>query len=212
MLVCPLCKKNNTGDFGRDRHRQFWHCRDCQLVFVGVDEFLSDEAEKAEYDLHRNRVDDPGYRKFLGRLFRPLVERLAPGSRGLEFGCGPGPALAAMFTEIGMVMTLYDHFYAPAHNVFDNRYDFITATEVVEHLHEPQRELDGLWGCLQPGGWLGVMTKLVIDRDAFFRWHYKNDLTHVCFFSRQTFKWLSRRWQAELIFIDQDVMLFRKKT
>ena len=44
------------------------------------------------------------------------------------------------------------------------------------------------------------MTKLVRNQEAFAKWHYKNDLTHVCFFSRATFEWLSDQWQADLEF------------
>ena len=91
-------------------------------------------------------------------------------------------------------------------------YDFITTTEVVEHLHYPRRELDRLWDILKPGGSLGVMTKLVRDRAAFATWHYISEPTHVCFFSRSTFQWLADEWQADLMFEGNDVILFEKKT
>ncbi len=41
--------------------------------------------------------------------------------------------------------------------------------------------------------------------------NYKNDSTHVSFFSRTTFKWLARKWQTKIIFADKDVILFCKK-
>ncbi len=116
-----------------------------------------------------------------------------------------------MFEEIGHSMAIYDQFYARDSSVLERSYDFITATEVLEHLHHPRRELDRLWGLLKPGGSLGVMTKLVRDPEAFAGWHYKNDPTHVCFFSRSTFEWLAAEWRAELTFVDKDVMLFYKK-
>jgi 2-polyprenyl-3-methyl-5-hydroxy-6-metoxy-1,4-benzoquinol methylase len=179
-------------------------------VFVPSIHFLSAKKEKAEYDLHRNTPADQGYRKFLNRIFMPMQKRLAPGSRGLDFGCGPGPTLSLMFEEIGHSVAIYDQFYEREASVLKGQYDFITATEVVEHLHDPRKELDRLWSCLKPGGSLGVMTKLVLDRKAFARWHYKNDLTHVCFFSRSTFEWLATRWQAELTFSGKDVVIFLK--
>ena len=107
-------------------------------------------------------------------------------------------------------MFIYDPFYAPDSAVFQRQYDFITATEVVEHLHHPGAELDRLWACLKPGGPLAIMTKLVIARDAFARWHYKDDLTHVCFYSRPTFSWLARQRQAKLTFEGQDVIILEK--
>jgi SAM-dependent methyltransferase len=179
-------------------------------VFVPPKHYISREEEKAEYDRHQNRPDDPGYRQFLSRLFLPLRERLSPGSQGLDFGSGPGPTLSVMLTEAGHDVTLYDRFYAHFPAVLARRYDFITASEVVEHLHHPGFELDRLYRLLKPGGLLGIMTKQVIDRAKFASWHYKNDFTHVCFFSPATFVWLAEKWHAQLDMIVQDVIIIRK--
>lgn len=210
--MCPLCRAAHVSQtYHQDKRRDYLYCRSCHLVFVPPVQFVSAEEEKAHYDLHRNSPADQGYRRFLGRLFTPMRERLRPGSRGLDFGSGPGPTLSVMFEEIGHSMAIYDQFYARDSSVLERSYDFITATEVLEHLHHPRRELDRLWGLLKPGGSLGVMTKLVRDPEAFAGWHYKNDPTHVCFFSRSTFEWLAAEWRAELTFVDKDVMLFYKK-
>ena len=75
-------------------------------------------------------------------------------------------------------MNLYDPLYSQEDGVLSKRYDFITASEVVEHLHHPARDLDRLWSILKPGGWLGLMTKLALGKTDFANWHYKNDLTH----------------------------------
>lgn len=210
-LHCPLCGGlASAGDFHRDRRRPYRQCEACRLVFVPPAWHLDAEGEKAEYDLHRNAVDDPGYRRFLSRLAAPLLQRLPAASAGLDFGCGPGPALAAMLEEAGHRVALYDLFYRADAAVWRERYDFITATEVVEHLHAPGAELDRLWAHLRPGGWLGVMTKLVRDREAFAGWHYKNDPTHVCFFSRQTWQWWAARQGTVVEFVAADALLLRK--
>jgi 2-polyprenyl-3-methyl-5-hydroxy-6-metoxy-1,4-benzoquinol methylase len=179
-------------------------------VFVPPQWHLTRDAEKAEYDLHQNDVGDPGYRAFLSRLMQPLVERLSPGARGLDFGCGPGPALAELLREAGHEVALYDSFFAADEAVLDVRYDFICATEVVEHLHRPGQQMERLWSLLRPGGWMGIMTKLVRDRAAFDRWHYKNDPTHVCFFSEDTWCWWARQHGARLEIIGADVILLHR--
>lgn len=194
----------------QDRWRPYYHCRHCNLVFVPPSHFLTAAAEKAAYDLHQNSPDDAGYRRFLSRLFYPVQEQISAHSYGLDFGCGPGPTLSVMFEEIGHEMALYDPFYAPHSAVFEQQYDFITASEVVEHLQRPWEELNRLWSCLKVGGTLGLMTKLFIDAAAFKTWHYKNDRTHICFFSRQTFQWLGEQWHTEAIFHGRDVVLFKK--
>lgn len=197
--------------FHEDKRRPYLRCCRCALVFVPPLYYLDRAAERAEYDLHRNGVDDPGYRTFLSRLALPLLARLAPGSSGLDFGCGPGPALAAMLREAGHEVSLYDIFYQADADVFDRTYDFVCATEVVEHLHHPGTELGRLWSLLNTGGVLAIMTKLVRDREAFATWHYKNDPTHVCFFSEQTWRWWAREQGAQLELIGADVILLRKR-
>ncbi len=208
--VCPLCGSRRSVHFHRDPRREYWRCRICRLVFVPPVFHLDAQAEKAEYDRHQNLTEDPGYRRFLFRLAGPLATRLSPGSRGLDFGAGPGPALAAMLTEAGHDVCLYDPFFVNDPAVLDGRYDFVTATEVLEHLRRPGPELDRLYRLLKPGGHLGIMTKRVIDRERFARWHYIRDPTHVCFFSRQTFTWLTDRWCAGLDIVDRDVIIIQK--
>lgn len=209
-MRCPLCNDTDITDFHDDGHRPYRRCRRCLLVFVPPAWHLGAAEEKAEYDRHVNRVDDPGYRRFLSRLATPLLERVAPTARGLDFGCGPGPALAAMLREAGLEVDLYDPYYAPNPAALATSYDFVTATEVIEHLRAPAHALERLWALLSPGGWLALMTKLVIDRERFTRWHYTRDQTHIAFFSRPTMTWLGARWQAEPVFAADDVILFRK--
>lgn len=207
--ACPLCHSNSVVLFFSDR-REFFRCNVCQLVFVPPAFFLSLKEEKAEYDLHENSPEDVRYRQFLCRMFEPVNARISPASCGLDFGSGPGPTLSVMFEEAGHTMEIYDPFYATETSVLQRTYDFITATEVVEHLHHPAKEFARMWNMLKPGGWFGVMTQLVIDRDAFSRWRYKDDRTHVAFYSRKTFQWLAAQWQASLNIIGSDVALFHK--
>ena len=208
---CPLCSGKNTGAYTADRTRQYDICRNCTLVFVPQRFQVSEAREKERYDSHNNHPDDPGYRKFLSRLLNPLCGKLPEGAAGLDFGCGPGPALAAMFEECGNRMDVYDKFYAKNTDVFNKTYDFITATEVVEHLNQPGDTLARLYGMLKNGGILGIMTKLVRSREAFKKWHYKRDDTHICFFSKPAFVWLGNVWQARVEFVDDDVILIHKK-
>jgi hypothetical protein len=206
-----LCRASEGNPFYRDS-REYFRCPVCALVFVLPYQFLSPEEEKSVYALHENSDDDPGYRRFLSRLFDPVFQLLAPNSYGLDFGSGPGPTLSVMFQEAGHSMEIYDPFFAPEIKLLEQQYDFIVASEVVEHLHYPREELDRLWSCLKPNGLLGIMTKRVIDQDAFSQWHYKNDPTHVCFFSTETFRWLSDHWCSILTFPKKDVVLFTKNS
>ena len=207
---CPLCISSETFYFCRDILRDYLCCGCCEMVFVPKQFHLSPGDEKAQYDLHENNSEDKDYRRFLGRLVDPLVKRLAPASKGLDFGCGPGPCLPVMLEEQGHSMSLYDLYYADNTALLAKEYDFITATEVVEHLSEPAKELQHLWRLIKPGGYLGLMTKLVADAEKFASWHYKTDPTHISFFSQQSFEYLGQQWGCSPKFIGADVIIFRK--
>jgi hypothetical protein len=209
---CPLCGECDSVAFHGDSKRHYLRCRCCRLVYVPSGYFLTEADEKRYYDLHQNDPGDVGYRRFLSRLARPLADKLQIGACGLDFGCGPGPTLSVMMEEAGFAMDIFDPIYASSKDVWNKRYDFVTASEVVEHLQRPMPELQRVWEVLRPGGWLGIMTKRVIDANAFARWHYKDDPTHVAFFSIETFEWLRSYWAAELEVVGDDVVLLRKAT
>lgn len=193
-----------------DERRNYLRCFHCMLIFVPTQFRLSAEDEKATYDLHRNNPEDEGYRHFLSRLSNPLLDKLAPKQKGLDFGCGPGPTISIILEKQGHQVDLYDPFYFDHPSVFFKKYDFICATEVVEHLHTPYKDFTDLFKMLKPGGWLGIMTKRVIDLNAFSRWHYIRDMTHVCFYRRATFEYIAQRYNAKLYLISNDVILLQK--
>jgi len=209
-MICSLCAQQKTALFFRDAKRRYYRCDHCALVFVAADEHLRSSEEKAEYDKHQNSSADQAYRRFLNRLVLPLIKQLPAGAQGLDFGCGPGPAVPQMLREHGFSVTAYDPIYLPDAHSLQQEYDFVVATEVIEHLREPAQTLELVWRLLKAGGLFGVMTKLVLDRDRFSRWHYKNDPTHIAFYSLQTLHFLARRWRAEFIPVAKDAFIFKK--
>jgi Methyltransferase domain len=210
MLHCPLCA-HLVGQYAQDRRRVYFHCPRCDLVSADPESHLDAPAEKGYYDLHENDPADQGYRRFLGRLAGPILRRLSRGMRGLDYGCGPGPTLSVMLVEAGMLMEDYDPFYTPNPGALECSYDFVTCTEVVEHFRWPSEDWARLTALLRPGGWLGIMTKLVISRERFGAWHYKDDPTHVSFYSPGTFSWLGTRFDLAVERVDRDVILLQKR-
>jgi 2-polyprenyl-3-methyl-5-hydroxy-6-metoxy-1,4-benzoquinol methylase len=207
--ACPLCACEELDAYFEDKKRVYLRCRSCRLVHVPERYWLSHQDEKAIYDFHQNSPQDAGYRQFLSRLSVPLLTKLKPQQQGLDFGCGPGPTLSVLLEEQGHQVDLYDPYYRDDRTVFAKRYDFVCATEVVEHLQCPGDEFTTLFGLLRPGGWLAVMTKLVEDLNAFGQWQYIRDMTHICFYCEDTFHYISWRFDAELQFFDNNVVLLR---
>ena len=202
---CPLC-----GAVGEIFHQHYQHCQNCDLIALHPDHYLSPEEEKAQYDLHQNSPDDLAYREFLNQLCVPLMTLKPAPAKLLDFGSGPGPTLALMMEEQGYLASNYDVFYAPDKNVLNDRYDIITMTEVLEHLSQPLVEVERLVKMLTKQGLLGVMTALHTGVKKFPDWHYKNDPTHICFFSEQSIKWLADAAELELELLSSRVMIFRK--
>lgn len=207
---CPVCLTPDVAPLLAVAQRQYWRCSLCEATFLDPAQRPTRAQEQAEYQLHQNQTDDEGYRHFLKRLVSPLLEKLPPGACGLDYGCGPGPALAAMLTEAGHPMALYDPLFFPQPGALGLQYDFITCTEVVEHFHRPFEEFGRLNQLLKPGGWLGIMTTFQTSDAAFERWHYRRDPTHVVFYRAHTFHCIARQhgWACEVP--RANVVLLRK--
>lgn len=207
---CPLCAAPRAGVFAAAGGRLYHRCGCCLLTFLAPAERPSRATELATYRQHRNDPGDPRYRAFLARLTEPLLEHLRPGMVGLDFGCGPGPTIRPMLAERGLEVIDYDPLFRPDRAALARRYDFITCSEAIEHFFDPGRELTRLEGLLRPGGWLGVMTRMLTDDAGFARWWYRRDPTHVAFFRRETMTWIARRFGWQATFPGLDVALFHK--
>lgn len=208
---CPLCTGATCVHWYRDHRREYLRCDVCALVHVRRAYHLAAEEERRRYDLHDNDPADPAYRRFLSALFRPMSERLTAGAAGLDYGSGPGPTLSVMFEEAGHPMRVYDPFYADDREALQQRYDFITCSEVVEHFARPRDEWERLVGLLKPGGRLGVMTSLLTSDIDFGCWHYKDDPTHVSFYAPKTIEWLAARHRLRAEFISTSVVLLESE-
>jgi SAM-dependent methyltransferase len=209
MVKCPLCLKGDTALFFEGEGREYHLCKYCDLVFVPSEFFLDRDSEKQKYDNHNNSPEDKGYRNFLDKLLIPLSSLLSDGSKGLDFGSGPGPTLSVMMEKRGFEMDIYDPFYAPNSEVFSRVYDFVTMTEVIEHMHYPQRDLKRVWRLIGDGGFFGVMTAFRVE--DFENWYYKRDLTHVLFWSRRSFEYLSALLGAKIVYMKEGVVILKKE-
>ncbi len=211
---CPLCLSTQASLFFTSRQknleRDYFHCDACDLVFVPPGFHLAADAARQRYLTHDNDPYNADYRRFLSQLWNELRPRLPEGARGLDYGAGPGPALAAMIEEDGFSAALYDPLFHPDEAVLSDSYDFITCTETVEHFATPRADFQRLYRMLVPGGWIGIMTDILEDRDGFGDWYYHRDPTHVAFYSRRTFQWIGEWLELEVEFSRGRVVVLRK--
>lgn len=209
-VVCALCGFKHLRWVHHEHQRTYWSCERCQLVQVSPTQWCSPAEAKAVYDQHEQDVYSEGHRRFLARTLQPLRAALPPPAQGLDFGSGPAPTLATWLREEGYQVSIYDELYAPHPEVLNAQYDFITATEVLEHLQQPLVWLDTLWECLKPGGVLVIQSKRVLSEDHLAKWHYLRDPTHIIFFRLATWQWMAQHWQTPVQLCASDVVLLRK--
>ena len=206
---CPVCGSYNVQIFPAGEII-YWRCLYCKATFMGQIYLPNETAERKRYECHENHADDPGYRSFLNKVAAPLLERLPPGQKGLDFGCGPASPIPGMMEEYGHRVTLYDPFFFPDENALFVVYDFIVCTEVVEHFHRPAEEFKRLDGLLRDTGVLAIMTCFQTCDDMFENWHYRRDFTHVVFYRERTFHVIAEQmgWHCEIPV--KDVVLMQK--
>lgn len=173
------------------------------------EDWPSEERARLEYDLHRNDVDDAGYRRFLSRLSDPLCAHLPSGACGLDYGCGPGPALADILRSRGHPTALFDPLFFPDPAPLQQRHAFVCCTEVAEHFLSPRGEFERLRALLEPGGVLALMTQWRRDEAAFASWRYVHDPTHVCFYRERTLRWIAAWLGLEVLYCADNVVLLR---
>lgn len=118
--------------------------------------------------------------------------------RLLDWGAGLG-GLVRTARELGIEADGLDEGYAatvlaakgllaPPLSELRERYDVITAIEVVEHLTNPLPVLRSIANCLKPGGFLYITTgNLAKARGPLDRWYYAQiPDVHVTFWSPQS--------------------------
>ncbi len=207
-MLCQLCDAAGVKEIRTDDARRYFQCAHCALVYLHPAQRLSPADERARYELHENDRGDPEYVAFLRRLADPVMDRLRPGARGLDFGCGPAPVLSEMLTKAGFPCAAYDPFFAPDESLLDSRYDYVTCSEVVEHAHDPANIFATLNRLLRAGSVLGVMTRFYRDEAEFADWWYRRDPTHVCFYNEATMRWIADRHGWRLEFPRPNVAIF----
>ncbi|WP_417763473.1 class I SAM-dependent methyltransferase [Shewanella sp.] len=209
-IACPLCGDTQAKQPVAARvPRDYCHCGNCALIFMLPSSHLSLDDERAYYATHENNVQDDGYLKFLSRLATPMKQYLRMGMQGLDFGCGPGPAMPTLFAELQVDCDNYDPYFFPI--ALQPQYDFILSSECFEHFHQPAQELAKLVALLPKDGLLGVMTDTWQSHEQFYDWHYTRDPTHVSFFHRDTYDWLCQHYGLEVVeWLPPRVMILRK--
>jgi SAM-dependent methyltransferase len=209
-MPCPLCCNTHIKAYCKHDGVQFLSCPSCELVFKDLSHLPSLEKEKERYLLHENDVEDKNYQRFVAPIVSSILDSHPKKARGLDFGAGSGPVIAKLLRDKNYSINLYDPFFYPDTTVLASTYDFIVCCEVMEHFHNPSQEFELLQKLLLPGGKLYCMTELLPKQEFFEAWYYKNDPTHVIFYSEKNLNWIKNHIGFTDITIDGRLILFTK--
>jgi len=217
--ICPLCTSPSSLwsvdaptraiRAGHVRAREYFRCSVCGLIHVAPENRPTPEEERQRYLEHENAGAD--YRVYLNRF---LDHALGPGdgagSRVLDYGCGPAPALGAVLRERGYQAAGWDPFFAADPAVLSETYDTVVLHEVLEHIAEPREAIREIAGLLAPGGRIVIRTQpYPEDPEAFAHWWYRADPTHLCFYRAQPIATAARLIGLGLAASRDDIFVIR---
>jgi SAM-dependent methyltransferase len=187
--ICPLC--SSVGPFQVLTSAidiPYYLCDTCALIFMDRVFLPAPEAEKELYQTHENGPQYAGYVAFLDQAIAPTLPYLETGMRGLDYGCGPGPAIQPNLKKEGIHCENYDPFFYPQKP--KGCFDFVFATEVVEHFFSPRQEFNQICNLLKTGGIFTIMTETWHDLANFSDWYYAKDFTHVSLYHAHTIDYI----------------------
>lgn len=190
---CPLCHSEGSV-FAVIRGQTYWKCRRCSGIFREKQSLPTDEYEVIRYRQHNNNVDDVNYQNFTSPIWKAVLKDFGKKHQGLDFGAGTGPVISKMLKDNGYDIVQYDPFFANYPKLLNATYDYIVCCEVAEHFHNPDKEFLLLKKILKTQGKLYLMTSIYNDDINFEKWYYKDDDTHVFFYTRDTFEYIKNKF------------------
>ena len=204
MPPCKICASKTKTIFDQQFEQNYYHCPNCEFIFLDESKTISAEQEKEQYKFHKNTPDNQGYVKmfqdFIEQAIKPYKNQI---KTALDFGSGPGPVLASLLKHEGFKVDIYDKHFAPEKVYQGKKYDLITATEVFEHLKDPLATLKLLQSLLNKNGLIAIMTLFHNSKEEDFKkWWYRRDATHICFYTPKTFEVMAEKLGMEVLLTD----------
>lgn len=192
-MKCTLCDSKLTDRVGQ----KYFACGTCDAKLMDRKFWSSKKQEKKHYESHNNDINDLRYQKFTSPISNYVLKNFTTDSLGLDFGSGTGPVISKVLKDSGYQIFQYDPFFAVDPAALQNQYDFIVSCEVIEHFYNPNKEFETLKKLLKPNGKLICMTLLYKEGIDFENWYYKNDPTHVFFYSEKTVDFIRNKFNFE---------------
>jgi hypothetical protein len=203
--VCKICGNKTKELYDKRMKTLYYRCNHCEFVSKDETDYITQEHELKIYKNHKNSIDDKKYVSYLKKFIdSALIPFIGQAKYGLDYGSGPEPVLSQILDQdYGLQVDIYDKFFSTEEVFTGKEYDFITSTEVIEHIADPVETFQLLKNHLNHNGVLAMMTLFhPLNDELFVKWHYNRDRSHISFFSGKTFEYLAEILDLKLIYID----------
>lgn len=206
-MKCLFCQSENLNRIIEDNYR----CLNCHVIFKSENIHLNPKEEEQRYQFHENDADDNHYFNFLIKLIQPIEGELAKIKSHLDFGSGKSSVFEKYFKDRGIESTCYDLYFFPNQESLNKQYDLVTCSEVVEHFNNPAIDWKTLVSTVKVNGILAIMTNFYLENNDYIKWWYKNDPTHVIFYTLESLNYIEQKYLLKLQYCDQkSIAIFRK--
>ncbi len=212
-MNCHICNKATVSFVHEKTNITYYHCKDCEYIFKSPECHQDFPVQKERYNLHENDEIDEGYQAYFQRFLDFILPLVGQPKTALDFGCGISSLLASLLKKEGVNCDYYDPIYHPDTLSDSKKYELIVSTEVFEHLQQPRVVFESLLKRLEEGGYLALQTQFHPNNtEAFKKWYYHQDPTHIVFFTSQTFKVLCEMYSCEFVGDNGKNMVVLKKS
>ena len=198
---CPLCTTKNKIFF--QENETYYKCSVCFSIYADEDNKPNLASEKQRYELHDDDTNDLGYRKFVNPITSSILKDFKSTDKGLDFGAGTSAIISTVLKEENYDIKDYDPYFHIYPELLEQKYDYISSCEVIEHFYNPYNEFNILKKMLKENGKLYLMTEPYNEGINFASWYYKNDPTHVFFYSKETFEWIKEAFCFSNVKVDK---------
>ncbi len=211
-MICKICNFHTNIFEDTQLKKLYNYCEKCHCIALDKAFFVDEQRELFQYNQHNNSLENEGYVSMFEDFLDFFWEELEAKENALDFGSGPEPVLSQLIKRRGVMVDYFDKFYQPNRCFEGKTYDFITATELFEHLKEPVETLKLLADHLKPNGIIALMTLFHTNKqDDFLTWWYRRDPTHIIFFTPKTMQFMAEKCGLELIKTDGKRIAILKK-
>lgn len=194
-MECPVCHSKDTylkypssakdvvGNYKISaaeigKHSDIYQCRECQLGFVGNNDFISRLVQNYNSDTIDEiyEIEERGRKKTAKRILA-TIDKYKGGKKLLDVGCYTGiflscasiagydtvgieasPKAVAIAHKKGLLSVQLGLLEEYSNSLADNSFDVITLLDVIEHMSDPQKVLRILYKKLKPSGIIFLST------------------------------------------------------